>query len=50
VLVAMGVETRGHLRVCVGPETTQRDVDDLLTATAEAVAELRRGARPSTAS
>lgn len=47
VLVAMGVETRGHVRVCVGPETTTRDVDDLLAATAEAVGDLRRRVRPS---
>ena len=47
VLVAMGVATRGHLRVCVGPETTEHNVEDLLTATAEAVSDLRRGARAS---
>lgn len=48
VLVAMGVETRGHIRVCVGPETTTADVDDLLSALDDAITALRRRVRPST--
>jgi cysteine desulfurase len=42
VLVAMGALTHGHVRVSVGPETTQDDVDGFLTTYAEVVRELRR--------
>lgn len=45
VLTAMGVETRGHVRICVGPETAADDVDRLVDATADALAELRRRVR-----
>jgi cysteine desulfurase len=41
VLIAMGVETRGHVRFSVGPETRTRDVEDLLAAYGDAVAFLR---------
>jgi cysteine desulfurase len=41
VLVAMGALTHGHVRVSVGPETTQADVDGFLEAYAAVVAELR---------
>jgi cysteine desulfurase len=41
VLVAMGALTHGHIRVCVGPETTDADVDGFVAAFAAAVAGLR---------
>jgi cysteine desulfurase len=41
VLVAMGALTHGHVRVSVGPETSQGDVDGFLTTYAEVVRELR---------
>lgn len=41
VLVAMGALTHGHIRVCVGPETTVPDVDGFIAAFAAAVADLR---------
>lgn len=47
VLVAMGALTHGHVRVSVGPETTDDDVDGLLLAWRESVEELRRSARPT---
>lgn len=46
VLVAMGGLTHGHVRVSVGPETTEQDVDDFLAQWTEAVASLRRHVRP----
>lgn len=42
VLVAMEALTHGHVRVSVGPDTTEAQVDNLLAAWAEAVAHLRR--------
>lgn len=47
VLVAMGALTHGHVRVSVGAETTDAEVDDFLTAWQDAVADLRRTARPT---
>ena len=41
VLVAMGALTHGHIRVCVGPETTDTDVDAFVEAFAAAVTNLR---------
>lgn len=41
VLVAMGVETRGHVRFSLGPETRVEDVDAVLRAYGEVVASLR---------
>jgi cysteine desulfurase len=41
VLVAMGALTHGHVRVSVGPESTEADVDAFVAAFAEAVARLR---------
>jgi cysteine desulfurase len=41
VLAAMGALTHGNLRVSVGHETTEQDVDRFLTALPEVVAELR---------
>ena len=41
VLVAMGALTHGHIRVSVGPETTQADADGFVAAFAHAVANLR---------
>lgn len=46
VLVAMGALTHGHVRVSIGPETTDDDVDGLLEAWQGAVTELRRRVRP----
>lgn len=46
VLVAMQALTHGHVRVSVGPETTDDDVDALLAAWADAVDGLRRRTRP----
>lgn len=44
VLVAMGALTHGHVRVGVGPQTTDDDVDRFLDAWADAVHDLRRRA------
>ena len=44
VLVAMGALTHGHVRVGVGPQTTDDDVDRFLDAWATAVQDLRRRA------
>jgi cysteine desulfurase len=42
VLVAMGVLTHGHVRVSIGPETTEQGVDGFLAAYADVVHDLRR--------
>jgi cysteine desulfurase len=47
VLVAMGALTHGHVRVSLGPETTEADVDDFLSAWQDVVGALRRAVRPS---
>jgi cysteine desulfurase len=46
VLVAMGALTHGHVRVGVGPGTTDTHVDDFLAAWQDAVADLRRRVTP----
>jgi cysteine desulfurase len=46
VLVAMGGLTHGHVRVSVGPDTTEQDVDGFLAAWTEVVTDLRRHVRP----
>ena len=43
VLVAMGALTHGHVRVSVGPETTEAEVDGFLEAFGQVVATLRAG-------
>ncbi len=49
VLVAMGALTHGHVRVSVGPETTDDDVDDFLATWRAVVHELRARVRPARA-
>lgn len=49
VLVAMGALTHGHVRVSVGPETDDADVDDFLHVWQDVVARLRARVRPSSA-
>jgi cysteine desulfurase len=44
VLAAMGALTHGNVRIAVMPETTDAEVDQLLSALPEVVAELRGGA------
>jgi cysteine desulfurase len=44
VLAAMGALTHGNLRVSVGRETTEDDIDRLLAALPEVVAKIRRDA------
>lgn len=41
VLVAMGALTHGHVRVSLGPDVTQADIDGFIAAFAPAVARLR---------
>lgn len=46
VLVAMQALTHGHVRVSLGPETRDEDLEAFLDAWTDAVAELRRRVRP----